>query len=197
MAGAWNNWFHIIVCTYGSWLHGDKRGWRTRHHREHVEGDYRNPPDETDYARPLHRTLDLMSRAPVRLDAELHPVVCRMLADALIRQQVELIELSVSASHVHGLMRFTPLGAPDEAWRSPRMIVGVAKGRVAHDLAKQKLVASGGVWGKRCKVAPIADREHQVTVVNYIRRHEREGAAIWTKLPPPSDSVSATETPTP
>lgn len=37
-------WHHIILTTYGSWLPGDLRGFRTRDHREHVEGDYRPPP---------------------------------------------------------------------------------------------------------------------------------------------------------
>lgn len=30
-------WFHCIATTYGAWLYGDSRGFRTRHHREHVE----------------------------------------------------------------------------------------------------------------------------------------------------------------
>jgi hypothetical protein len=29
-------WYHIIMSTYGSWLYGDARGFRTRHHREHI-----------------------------------------------------------------------------------------------------------------------------------------------------------------
>src|SRR3954468_9029001 len=44
----WNNWYHCMGNTYGTWLPGDPRGFRTRLHREHVEGDYRNPPKE-DY----------------------------------------------------------------------------------------------------------------------------------------------------
>jgi hypothetical protein len=30
--------------TYGTWLPGDPKGFRTRHHREHIEGDYKKPP---------------------------------------------------------------------------------------------------------------------------------------------------------
>lgn len=40
----WNDWYHIMCHTYGTWLPGDPRGFRTRHHREHVEGDYKSPP---------------------------------------------------------------------------------------------------------------------------------------------------------
>ena len=40
----WWRWFHVILGTYGSWLPGDPRGFRTRHHRDHVDGDYKSPP---------------------------------------------------------------------------------------------------------------------------------------------------------
>jgi len=36
-------WFHIILIAYAEWLNGDRLGFRTHHHREHVEGDYKNP----------------------------------------------------------------------------------------------------------------------------------------------------------
>ena len=42
----WNFWYHVGSNTKGTWLTGDPRGFRSRHHREHVEGDYRrlSPP---------------------------------------------------------------------------------------------------------------------------------------------------------
>ena len=43
-AGGEPRWFHVTAHTYGAWLAGDARGFRTRHHREHVEGDYKHPP---------------------------------------------------------------------------------------------------------------------------------------------------------
>ena len=43
-------WFHCISTTYGAWLYGDARGFRTRHHREHIVGDYRSPPPIEKYA---------------------------------------------------------------------------------------------------------------------------------------------------
>ena len=42
--GAWNGWYHVNGNTYGTWLPGDERGWRSRHHKVHVNGDYKNPP---------------------------------------------------------------------------------------------------------------------------------------------------------
>jgi hypothetical protein len=44
-------WYHSITSTYGAWLYGDERGFRTRHHREHVDGDYKSPPPRGLYAK--------------------------------------------------------------------------------------------------------------------------------------------------
>jgi hypothetical protein len=37
-------WRHVVINTHCTWLHGDDRGFRSRHHRVHSSGDYRNPP---------------------------------------------------------------------------------------------------------------------------------------------------------
>jgi hypothetical protein len=44
-------WYHIIETTYGAWLYGDQRGFRTRHHREHVDGDDKRPLLKADTIR--------------------------------------------------------------------------------------------------------------------------------------------------
>jgi hypothetical protein len=56
----WNNWYHCMFHTYGAWLPGDHRGFRTRHHKKHIEGDYNHPPEEDFSAlhaspSPFHR----------------------------------------------------------------------------------------------------------------------------------------------
>ena len=53
-------WFHCTVHTYGAWLHGSARGFRTRHHREHIEGDYKNPPPQGMYDDKLQRSKELL-----------------------------------------------------------------------------------------------------------------------------------------
>lgn len=42
----WNSWYHVTIHVYGSWLRGDPRGWRSRHHREHADGDYESTSEE-------------------------------------------------------------------------------------------------------------------------------------------------------
>jgi hypothetical protein len=45
----WNSWHHCTGSTYGAWLRGDPPGWRSKQHREHVDGDYKRPPPAGRY----------------------------------------------------------------------------------------------------------------------------------------------------
>ena len=60
-------WFHFMTSTYGSWLYGDPRGFRTRHHREHVDGDYKNPPPLGLYSQQFERSIKSLKQPVVRL----------------------------------------------------------------------------------------------------------------------------------
>ena len=76
-------WYHIIVTTYGAWLDGDARGFRTRHHREHVEGDYKSPPPRELYAERRQRSLDLLKQAVVSIAPEWRPIIGAALVERL------------------------------------------------------------------------------------------------------------------
>jgi len=53
----WNHWYHVNGNTYGTWLPGDPRGWRSYKHKRHVEGEYVQ--------------LHLRSHAPRRVDLDI------------------------------------------------------------------------------------------------------------------------------
>src|SRR4051812_22286516 len=57
---AWNDWLHVSGSTYGTWLRGDPRGWRSRRHREHCEGDYKNPPPKGEFDEEFERSKELL-----------------------------------------------------------------------------------------------------------------------------------------
>ncbi len=205
----WNNWYHINGNTYGTWLRGDSRGWRARHHREHVEGDYKNPPPPGVYDRLEASSKRLMARAKrsvVRLSQEARELACRTMVDSLLAHGVELIVLSIDDHHYHLLARFTearPLAHVAEGlapsctkptghgpWASPpvpptyitdppRHYVGIAKMRATRALGKARLAPPGTVWAKRCKVTPIRDRAHQLNVARYIAKHANRGGVVW------------------
>jgi len=195
MGRPWNGWYHCIGHTYGSWLYGDPRGFRTRHHREHVDGDYRHPPAAGAYERRLRRSIASMRFEPVALSQADRLLVCRVIARTLIDQGTELIDLSVGAHHVHLIARFprqlaceaTPTD-PANILRDgrnpiPRHLLGRAKRAASMALAGTGRKAQGHpLWARRTKIVPIQDRAHQVTVVHYIRDHALEGAIVWSCL---------------
>ena len=168
--GAWNDWFHGGGAMYGAWLPGDARGWRTRKHRSHVDGDCRNPPLAGRSDGLLRRSRNLLKHPPVRLDAGRREIAGQALVEMLVQQEVELIILAIDAVHYHLLGRFPP--------PQVRRLVGRAKKHAYHILHRHG--HSGKLWAMRCHVLPITDRAHQVTTFEYIRDHARRDAWVWT-----------------
>ena len=167
---AWNGWYHVNGNTYGTWLRGDARGWRTRHHREHVEGDYKNPPASGTFEETLERSKRLMSKPPVRLSAPQRAVAGRAMVEKLAELGIEVIAASVDAVHFHVLARFR------DGEVRPR--VARAKKHASHELTKVGL--PGQVWAKRSRALPITDRAHQVNTFGYILEHAEKGAWVWS-----------------
>lgn len=173
----WNDWYHLTAHTYGTWLYGDRRGWRTRHHREQVEGDYRRPPQPGTFEAKLERSKRLMKRSPVYLwniDARIAAVAA--VVEKFIADQIEIVAASMTRDHLHVLVR-----CPDH---EPREWMGRAKKHSSHILRERGLKPEGSLWGVRCKVDPVKDREHQLNVVGYIRDHRDEGGATWLVTQP-------------
>jgi len=167
----WNDWYHINGNTYGTWLPGDPRGWRTRHHRIHVEGDYKNPPPRGT-SDGLHAySKKLMKAKPVYLSPEARAIACCAMVEAFTYHAIELVAVAVDDHHYHILARFRD--------HFPRKWVGIAKKESARAISTANLGPSGGIWAVRCKVTPINDRDHQVTVARYIAKHAQRGAALW------------------
>jgi len=193
----WNNWYHCIITTYGAWLPGDPRGFRTRDHREHVEGDYKSPPPAGKYDQRHRAAKARMTRPTVSLS----PAACEIvIEEALLtfeKHNIEGLAISVSPTHMHILARF-PMERRkpmlDEHGLRTSSIDDPVRHLVGHlkQWSSKRLIRDGhldaGAWGKRGKIVPIKDRKHQINVYRYIRAHKDEDAAIWTfKDSPPKD----------
>jgi hypothetical protein len=169
---AWNDWYHIVALVYGPGLRGDPRGWRTFHHREHVEGDYKNPPAKGSFQRLQARTLSLMKREPVAIEKELRGFVVLAVVEKLQRDLVEVLAAAMDGKHLHVLARFSD--------HKPGIWIGRAKKHASHLLRQEGLrVEEGGLWARRSGVDPIRDRGHQVNTFRYILAHADRGAAVW------------------
>lgn len=172
----WNDWYHVTGSTYGTWLRGDPRGWRTRHHREHVEGDYKHPPRLEDYENLLAQSKTLMiPKDAVRLSPEASVIACDVFARAFQFHRIDVVAIAVHAVHYHVLARFRD--------HNPRKWMGIAKSRSARALSESGHCAEGGVWAVRCRPWPINDRAHQAATARYILRHASQGAATWRITP--------------
>ena len=186
----WNNWIHCTGSTYGAWLRGDPRGWRARHHREHVEGDYRTPPPERAFEALHEQSGRLMKRAGVTLGWDARVAACRKMVEALRFHEVQVADVCVGARHWHALARFVPLDR--ESWfiieregdtdRGPRRLMGIAKKESARELGRLGLAAPGGIWARGCGRGYIKDPWHFDTVLKYIPDHAKQGAAVYSLL---------------
>jgi len=211
----WNNWYHCIGTTHGSWVRGDPRGWRAKHHREHVEGDYMRPPAPGVYSQLQRESQKLMKRPPVALDPQQRLAACLAIIEALEHHQVEVVDLAVGAKHYHLLARFTPLDGSrntparppagfcgahargDDLDPIPRYILGKAHSWCTRRVREACGQSPGspepgrkmdcGLWAPKPKCQPIRDRAHQLQVVRYIREHEAEGAVVWSRIKAPRE----------
>jgi REP element-mobilizing transposase RayT len=184
MRQPWHNWFHCSGSTYGAWLRGDRRGWRTRDHREHVEGDYKNPPKKP--LPHLHeQSKRLMKRHRVTLTPQQRRFLCLTIAEKAKALGFELDELCVGGRHFHALVRFLPIeyDMPTlDHYDYAKVQMGKLKGYSARMLSKAGLAPEGGIWSKRCKCKPIADKAHKLRVVGYLREHAQKGAAVLSQI---------------
>lgn len=184
------SWFHFWFSTFGTWLRGDRRGFRDHDHRIHSSGDYHNPPPAEEHAGLRRWTLEHLHKDPVRLTVPQRSKALDRLIASLQSQDVELLALAVSADHVHGLGRF-----PDD---QARAIIGNAKRSSSHALRAE---IPGTLWAKKCALKPIRSASQQRATFDYIVKHADQGASIWTfrdaqrarRAPQAPQATSATE----
>jgi hypothetical protein len=162
------HWYHVVLTTYGNWLPGDQRGFRTRHHRRHVQGDYKNPPKEDHSGLHLHSSSQ-MTCPSAQLPTDYRETVGIALVERLQSLGGFVLTASVSKTHIHMLVKVPSHEA--------RNWTGLAKKHAWFEMRdagwKDKL------WAKRGKIQPIHNRKHQNYCFAYILRHIHEGAWVW------------------
>lgn len=162
------DWFHIVLTAYGTWLPGDPRGFRTRNHRQHVEGDYKSPPKE-DYSGLHAKSALQMTHAPTRLVEDYREILGLALIEKLRRLGGFVLTAAVMEAHVHLLAKLPT----DEA----RKWVGRAKKHAWFEM--RDVGWQSKLWAKGAKVTPVRDLAHQRNCFRYIVRHHRQGGWVW------------------
>ena len=161
-------WFHVVLTTYGTWLPGDPRGFRTRHHRRHVEGDYKSPPVE-DYSAKLNYSLSVLKQTPVYVNEGLQQVLGLAIVERLRQLGAFVLVAGVVETHVHLLAKM-----PEHLTRD---WTGLAK---KHAWFKMRDAGwQEKLWAKRAKFTPVTNRKHLHNSFAYIVRHQNEGGWVW------------------
>jgi SAM-dependent methyltransferase len=166
------HWHHVTFHTYGAWLDGGDRSFRTRHHREHIEGDYKSPPPEGQHAWRKERSERQLKQPPVSIPQALRQPIGELLRDRLTALGVEILCISVSATHVHALLKVERTRARD--------LLGQAKKHATFE--SRTFGWKGKLWAVRGRELRIRDRQHQENAYHYILRHADEGAWVWSAL---------------
>ncbi len=163
-------WIHFVETVYGAWVYGDAGGFRTRHHREHVEGDYKNPPPAGMYEAKRLRSLESLKQPPVVLPSDWRALIGAAVRDRLQDLGAFVLCLAQGGQHLHFLAKL-PLGVDARIW------MGLAKKHAAFEAKARGW--QGKLWGKRGKEVRVRDRAHQLNVYQYTLDHAREGAWVW------------------
>ncbi len=162
----WDNWYHCNGNTYGTWLPGDPRGWRSEDHKIHVDGDYKSPPPPGSDEGLHEHSQNRMKNDAVFL-SQFH---CFQALDiwvsALQHYQLEIAAIAIGSHHWHVLAKF-----PDH---QPRITIGKVKSWSTRQLDIPK-----PIWATKCRCQPIADPSHWENARGYILKHVYQGAAVW------------------
>jgi len=161
-------WRHVVISTVNSWLPGDPRGFRSRHHKIHSSEDYQQRPPLGEHA-GLYQHAQQISGPPVRIPKDLRPLAGRAILGKLSKLDYRVLAISVAGMHAHLLAEL-----PDNI-RQIRHIIGQCKTVSSHALRHQ---LPGRVWAAGCSHKPVDDPEHQRNVFQYILA--QEDAWIWS-----------------
>ena len=163
-------WRHVIVSTHNAWLPGDARGWRSRDHRLHLSGDYRNPPPKREHA-GLRRYARSINGPPVAVPCSVRPIIGARLLQSLHEHDVRVLVIAVAGMHAHALAEL-----PEDR-SAAGAIVGQAKNFASRNVRR---LMPGTIWAAGGFFKPVRDRAHQRNVFRYIRDQQGDGAWVWT-----------------
>jgi len=168
-------WWLVTWRTYGSWLPGDPRGFRTWRRREYVPP----PRDEAESGEPIYDPSAYKERYEEARERLTAPAVCLTLADrqkvcsALVaeidRVRIVPATLAVAESHIHFVAQFGDLRI--------RPVVGRLK--AAATLAiKQQGPTDAPVWAAGCHMKSLYGEDDFVAAFRYVQQHGCEGAVV-------------------
>ncbi len=162
-------WWHLILHTKGSWLHGDPRGFRTRQHRIHSSGDYKKSPPAGEHQK-LHQYAKNQLQKKVVLPSHLYPIIGQAILRKSANLNVQTLAISVGSTHTH--LQVELEDDYNAALKHAAKIKQAASHAVRHELP-------GTLWARSGKPIAINDPKHQKQVYQYIQAHAKQGNWAW------------------
>jgi hypothetical protein len=163
------------LATCGDWepvlvLHGDERGFRSRKHRIHSSGDYKDRPPETEHRglREYHRR---RSGRPVNFRIDVRIVIVREFVCKMQSLGLPIIACAIGKRHLHALTEL-----PFD-YAEMKKAVGKCKQKASHAVRQ---ILPGIIWAEGNEFNRIKDRGHFQNAYDYIRTKQEPGAVVWS-----------------
>jgi REP element-mobilizing transposase RayT len=163
-------WRHVVINTFGTWLHGDGRGFRSRMHRIHSSGDYRHRPREGEHG-GLHTHHDRVSGDEVTIERGLRKVIGQTLLSSLFDRHYRVLTIAVGKVHSHALVELP------EPLSTVKAIIGEAK-RASSRAVKTQL--PGSIWAAGGTFLIVKNDPHLRKANDYILYDQGPGAWTWS-----------------
>jgi len=165
----------VTINTYGSWLPGDPRGFRTKRGREYVppparfarRGEKTYDPEE--YRRLHELSQSLSGGRAFEFPPAMRPRVLKVLVERIDRMGIGPRILSTGRYHCHLVARFG-------RWRI-RRAMGQAKAAVTGEF--RRAGDQRDIWAAGCSMRSKETPEAVRAAIEYVRSHVREGAVIY------------------
>jgi len=166
-------WRHCILNALCSWLHGVRRGFRSREHRIHSSGDYKHRPPQGEHAR-LYKFHEARSREPVKFDIDLRVVILAYFVIKLRTLGYRVIAASLGEQHLHVLVEL-----PHDL-EEIRKILGKCKQRASHAVRDR---LPGNIWSSGGEFKWVNGKSHLENAYVYIREKQEPGTVVWSHRP--------------
>ncbi len=169
-------WYHVVLTTYGNWLPGDPRGFRTTRHEEHVEGDYKNPPPKGRYDALHDASKEAMVDEPYFIPKKIFQAVAEALINVYHDKNVYVMCLCIQRNHCHLLVKASRFYLNN--------FTALAKRKAG--IVCRNISGKRRIWARKRAKKKIVDLRHFRSTYRYILKHEQQGAYTWkSDLPCP------------
>jgi hypothetical protein len=171
-----DKWWLVTWTTYGTWLPGDPRGFRTWRGTEYVPPPrrYADPGEETyqraDYA-DRHATARELAEQAVALAREHQDAALSALLRDITEIPIHASAIAVGTAHVHLLAKFAERRIRQTAGR-----LKAAATRAIHEA--DPAFRPKRIWAKECHMKSKETELDYRNALNYIKRHIHEGALV-------------------